>query len=501
MKLSPEDQKRRELAAVKAALGPGKTISQLMQLPIDQLKSYDRQARTHNDKQIDTIARSMQAFGWINPVLIDRHNVIVAGEGRLKAAKRLGLTHAPCLRIEGLSPDELRAYRLADNRLAELAGWDEQIVTIELQHLTSIDLDFNIEVLGWNMPVIDIMFDAHASAPGNLDDAPDAADDIPAEGTRAVSRIGDLWLLGRHRVLCSSALNPVAYTVLLKGEKVRLIVQDPPWNCKISYISGSGTIKHREFVMASGEMSDPQFREFLATQIHCNVAHAVPGAVIEIFIDWRGVEKVIAAGIAEGLELINICVWSKTNGGMGSPWRSAHELVVVFRKPGAPIRDRVNLGRHGRYRTNVWHMAGQNSFGPERMEALTSHPTSKPVQLIAEAIRDVTDIGDIVLDSFLGSGTTVLAAERTGRIARGMELDPLYVDTVIRRWEKFTGQQAIHEQSGRTFTTIEAECLDQAETTNIIKPPVRQRVRASLSATPAGLPAQASTLTKGNNDD
>lgn len=473
MRLSREDQKRRDLADAMRALGPGGIIGQVQQLPIAQLKPFGKNARTHSDKQIEKIARSLQAFGFINPVLVDGNNAIVAGHGRATAARRLGLVHIPVLRIEGLTPDQLRAYRLADNRLAELAGWDAEIVAIELQHLMDVELDFNIEAIGWDMPEIDIMLDGLQK-----DEGQDAADDVPALQSVAVSRPGDLWLLGRHRVLCGSALDPLAYDRLMQGNSAVMVSQDPPWNIAVNAISGRGKTKHREFVMASGEMSDIEFRQFLQDQIRCNIAHAVPGAVIEIFIDWRGVEKVIAAATTEGLELVNICVWVKTNGGMGSLFRSQHEMVVVLKKPGAPVKNNVQLGRFGRYRTNVWTVPGQNSFGAERMAALKSHPTSKPVQLIAEAIRDVTDIGDIVLDSFLGSGSAVVAAERTGRIAYGMELDPLYVDTIVRRWEKFTGAEALLDGCRRSFAHITAERESGADRAPV-KRPVRTRIRAS----------------------
>jgi DNA modification methylase len=301
------------------------------------------------------------------------------------------------------------------------------------------------------MPEIDLLIDPPAAkAPA----ASDPDEIVPPPAAVAVSRVGDLWKLGRHRVVCGSALDPEVYTRLLNGEQVRMVCQDPPWNIAVSTISGMGKTQHREFPMASGEMTDAEFRTFLTDTIRLAAAHSVEGAILEMFIDWRGVEKMIAAGESLGLRLINLCVWAKTSGGMGSLYRSQHELVVVFTKPGAPYRNNVQLGKFGRYRTNVWSMAGQNSFGAERMAALESHPTAKPVALIAEALRDVTDRGDLVLDSFLGSGTTLMAAERTGRVARCIELDPLYVDTALRRWEASTGETAVLEATGQTFAQV-----------------------------------------------
>jgi DNA modification methylase len=447
-------------------------------VPIEELKPYGRNARTHDDKQIAVIAASITTFGFTNPVLVDKNNIIVAGHGRVEAAKRLGYTDVPTLLLDSLTPEQVIAYRIADNRIAELAGWDRSILTIEYQHLVDCDVEFDLEVTGFKMAEIDIHLN------GSGDDANDPADEIPEEQQFAVSRIGDLWLMKRHRLLCGSALEAKNFALLMDGQTAKMILQDPPWNISMDVISGSGKIKHRQFVMASGEMSDDEFRSFLRDQFICNMAACDKDAVIEVFIDWRGVEKVITAGATLGLELVNICVWSKTNGGMGSPWRSAHELVVVFKKPGGKIRDRVNLGRHGRYRTNVWHVAGQNSFGSGRMEALKSHPTSKPVALLAEAIRDVTDIGDIVLDSFMGSGSLLIAAERTQRIAYGMELDPRYVDTIVRRWEQFTCEKAVLAKSGLTFDEV-AEQRGADSCDNLPAAHARFRDRANIPPRPA----------------
>lgn len=455
-------------------------------VPIEELKAYSRNARTHDDKQIAVIAASITTFGFTNPVLVDMNNIIVAGHGRVEAAKRLGYTDVPTLRLDSLTPEEIIAYRIADNRIAELAGWDRSILTIEYQHLVDCNLEFDLEVTGFTMAEIDIHL--NGSDDDNGDDADDPADEIPEEQPFAVSRIGDLWLMKRHRLLCGSALERKNFVLLMNGKQAQMVLQDPPFNISIGLISGSGKIKHRQFVMASGEMSDDEFRSFLRNQLTCNKEACDKDAVLQVFIDWRGVEKVITAGAAVGLELINICVWSKTNGGMGSPWRSAHELVVVFKKPGGKIRDRVNLGRHGRYRTNVWHVAGQNSFGSGRMEALKSHPTSKPVVLLTEAIRDVTDVGDIVLDSFMGSGSLLIAAERTQRIAYGIELDPLYVDTIVRRWEQFTGEKAVHASSGLTFDEV-AEQRSGDNCDHLFVTPARFRDRSKIPPRPAAMNA------------
>ncbi len=263
----------------------------------------------------------IRTFGVVNPPLVDADNVIIAGHGRVEAAKRLGITEIPVLRVESLTPDQIRAYRLADNRIAELSGWDSKTVAIELQHLCNVEIDGSIEVLGWEWPEIELMHEKELKV-GVAD--PEGDEDVPPLAERAISRVGDLWLCGRHRVMRGSALDGDALGCLMEGERRKSVCQDPPWNIKVSEIGGAGKTKHREFAMASGEMSDTEFRQFLLDNINSNSAHAKPGAVFQIFIDWRGVEKVVAAGLAAGLELINVCVWVKTNGGMsGGPWRSA----------------------------------------------------------------------------------------------------------------------------------------------------------------------------------
>jgi len=422
--------------------------------PPDALTPYKGNARTHDDAQIEVLKSSINTFGFVNPALIDKDGVIVAGHGRVEAARQLGLELIPALCIDGLSQDELKAYRLADNKIAEKAGWDSEILAIELQHLEQVELDFSLEVTGFTSVEID-----EAIFTTQDEENVDAADIPPAVEDVAVSRSGDMWLMGKHRLLCGSALDAANFDRLMGEDKAQLVCQDPPWNIAVSSISGSGKTKHRPFQMANGEMSDAEFRDFIEGQLACNMGYAKPGAVIQSFIDWRGVEKVIAAGTELDLKLINVLVWAKGHGTFGSPWRSAHELIVCFLIPGGEIKDRVQMGKYGRMRSNVLEVPGMGSFGKGRAEALAAHPTSKPIVLISELIRDVTDRGDIVLDSFMGSGSALLGCERSGRVARGMELDPLYVDVIVKRWQNFTGEEAVLEGDGRSFEAIAEERL------------------------------------------
>jgi DNA modification methylase len=427
-------------------------------VPLSALKPYSRNARIHSDRQLAQIAASIRAFGFNNPVLADAGGVIIAGHGRVEAAKTLGLETVPVIRLEHLSEDQRRAYILADNKLAERAGWDPEILAIELQHLTSVDLDFDISITGFEMAEIDLLIGEQSAttAPGKTD--PD--DEVPSvdDAGPAVTRPGDIWQIGPHRLICGDATDPASYAHLLDGEQAQMVFTDPPYNVKIDgHVCGLGAAKHREFAMASGEMTEGEFTGFLAAVFGNLVAHAADGAITFVCMDWRHLGEVLAAAKGNFTELKNLCVWSKTNGGMGSLYRSQHELVFVFKTGSAPHINNVELGKHGRYRTNIWSYAGVNSFGRSRDADLGMHPTVKPTALVADAILDCSKRKGIILDAFAGSGTTLVAAERTGRRGYGIELDPHYCDIIIRRLAKVAGLEAVHAATGKTFAESAAE--------------------------------------------
>ncbi len=422
-------------------------------MAVSALKPYARNARTHSRKQIRKIASSIERFGFVNPVLIDEGHQIIAGHGRVAAAKLLGWPEVPVLRIEHFSEAEKRAYILADNRLAEEAGWDREILAIELQGL--IDIDFSIELTGFDAVEIDLILDEAAAAEAPDQDLDDEVPPIPTPEA-AITRPGDLWRLGRHRLLCGDATDASSYATLLGEAKASIVFTDPPYNVPISgHVSGLGKQQHREFAMASGEMTSDEFRRFLETVFGHLAAISTDGSIHFVCMDWRHMAEILAAGESIYQELKNLCVWVKSNGGMGTFYRSRHELVFAFKKGTAEHTNNFELGQHGRYRTNVWEYAGVNSFGQERDDALAMHPTVKPVALVADALRDCSKRNQIVLDPFAGSGTTVIAAEKTGRRAHVLELDPLYCDTIIRRWQTVTGKCAEHVESGQSFEELE----------------------------------------------
>lgn len=425
---------------------------QIKNVKIDALKPYDRNARTHSEKQINQIAASIKQFGFNNPVLIDDDNQIIAGHGRFEAAKLLELEEVPTVCLSHMSDAEKRAYIIADNRLAEKAGWDKDILALEFQHLFEIDdLDFDLGITGFETAEIDLMID-DLNAP-----EPDPDDEIPEPQPIAITKPGDLWQLGEHILYCGDSLKPESYVALMQGQKANIVFADPPYNVPIDgHVGNSGKTQHREFAMASGEMTVDQFTQFLTTAFERAVENSTDGSIHYQCMDWRHMQEILAAGTAAGYDLKNLCVWAKDNGGMGSLYRSRHELIFVFKNGTAPHINNVELGKYGRYRTNVWEYAGVNSFGNGRMGELKLHPTVKPVALISDALKDTSKRGDIVLDNFGGSGSTLIAAERTGRKARLIEIDPVYCDVIIRRWQDHTGEDAIHIETNQIFNALES---------------------------------------------
>jgi DNA modification methylase len=414
-------------------------VSEVIERDVASLKPYARNARTHSKRQIKQIAESIERFGFVNPVLVGDDGTIIAGHGRVDAARLLGLRAVPTLALSHLTEAEKRAYVIADNKLALNAGWDREILAIELQGL--IDLDFEVELTGFSLAEIDLVLDEAGEADPNLPDS--AEDTFAVVSGPAVSRRGDVWIMGRHKLICGDARDKSDYALLLESEQVDMVFTDPPYNVSIDgNVCGLGTVRHREFAFASGEMSQMQFTRFLEDSLGPMASVMRDGAIAFVCMDWRHMEELLTAGKSVFTELKNLVVWNKTNGGMGAFYRSKHELIFVFKQGTAPHTNSFGLGETGRYRTNVWDYAGISSISASRSEELAMHPTVKPVALIADAIRDCSKRGEIILDSFGGSGSTLIAAEKTGRAARVIEYDPIYCDTIVRRWQAYSGKDA-----------------------------------------------------------
>jgi DNA modification methylase len=413
---------------------------------IEQLKPDSGNPRLHSKKQVRQIASSIETFGFNVPILVDVDLNVIAGHGRLLACHELGWTKVPTLCLDHLTQAQARAFMIADNRLTEIATWDDRLLAQQLKDLSLLGLDFSLEVTGFEMGEIDLRI-------ASLDDLPETAND-PADVLpevslgQAVSKHGDLWLLDRHRVLCGDALDPEAFTLLMGEERAAMVFTDPPYNVPIEgHASGLGAIHHRPFPMAVGELDKAAFTAFLGQACQNLAAFSTDGSLHFICTDWRHMDELLAAGAKAYGELKNLCVWVKDNSGMGALYRSQHELVFVYKRRSGSHRNNVRLGQFGRNRTNVWRYPGANSFARTTTEGnlLALHPTVKPAAMVADAILDCSARGEIVLDAFLGSGTTVIAAERIGRRCCAMELDPAYVDTAIRRWQSLTGESACHQ--------------------------------------------------------
>ncbi len=423
---------------------------------IADLKLDSKNPRAHSPRQIRQIARSIKAFDFNVPVLIDDKGKVIAGHGRILAALQLGWTQVPTICLDHLTPAQAKAFMIADNKLTENSLWDDQLLAEQLKELSVLDLDFELDATGFEMGEIDFRIQGLEPA---TEDA-DPADVLPAQKSILVTQTGDSWLCGPHRIHCANALEEISYRTLMGGKEAAMSFSDPPYNVPIhGNVSGLGAIHHREFAMASGEMNEAEFTEFLFRACSLLASYSANGSIHFVCSDWRHLKEFLSAGSRAYSEMKNLCVWVKDNAGMGSFYRSQHELIFVFKSGSANHHNNIRLGSLGRNRSNVWRYRGANSFSRSGDEGnlLASHPTPKAVALVVDAILDCSARGEIVLDNFLGSGTTIMAAERTGRRCYGLEIDGLYVDTAVRRWQTYTGEQARLSSSNRTFNEIEAE--------------------------------------------
>ena len=435
----------------------GSLRQNVMQVAIDALILNPKNARKHSDEQIRRLESCIRTHGFLVPLLIDDSRNVVLGHGRLLAARKAGMTEVPTLIVSGLTATQVRTFAIAENRLSDLASWDNDMLRLEMRDL--LDLEVNIEDTAFSTGKVDILLDG-AGHQGSADD-----DVVPALAPgEPVTRKGDLWLLGPHRLMCGDATNAADYERLLENLKANVVFTDPPYNVPIDgHVGGLGKIKHREFAMASGEMSSEQFTRFLTTVFALLARHSRRGSIHFICMDWRHLREVLAAGHEVYSDFKNLCVWNKDNAGMGSLYRSKHELVLVFQNGAGRFQNNVSLGATGRYRTNVWDYPGINTLRNGRMDELAMHPTVKPLALVADAIRDCSRRNDLILDPFAGSGTTILAARRTGRVAAAMEIDPGYVDVAIQRWENATNTPATLVGSAETFVDVRAARLGKPD--------------------------------------
>ena len=431
----------------------GRPALSIAYLSPDRLKPDPENARRHSARQIRQIADSIATFGFNVPILVDGDLNVIAGHGRLQAARRLRWSEVPTIQLERLSETQRRAFAIADNRLTEVAAWDDRLLAEQLLKLTSVALDFDIETIGFDISEIDLRIESLSAITTSASEPA-----IPDVRGPAVTRVGELWLLGRHRVLCGDAREAAAHAELMGTERAAAAFSDPPCDAAIDGAgSGLGRAPRRECATAAGETtSEAAFAEFLAVTFERMKASSHPGSPAFICMDWRRLVELLAAAESASLDMLDLCVWAKPNAGRGSLYRSQHELVFVFKLGTGPDRDDVQLGACGRKRSNLWAYAAAPGFGRTgeegRLAAL--RPTVKPTAMIADAILDVTRRGDIVVDPFLGGGATLMACERTGRRCCGIELDPLSCDVIVRRWQAHTGGSARLAGAGDRFDDV-----------------------------------------------
>jgi DNA modification methylase len=419
-------------------------------LPTKEVKPFAGHARVHNNKQRRKLVALLRKFGQVTPIIVDADNVIVDGHAVHICLQELGYDEIAVVVAKNHDPVEIRALRLALNRLPQESGWDDGALRAEFREL--LDLGFEMDLTGFDAVEIDMALSFEEPSVGAVE--AEAAKDLTPSVAPMVKR-GDVFMLGRHAIACGDARDAALIDRLANGRKASVVFTDPPYNVKIDgFVSGLGNTRHGEFAMASGEMSKDAFTAFLSEFLVALTPALHDGAILFICMDWRHMGELLGAGERNDLELKNLCVWTKSNAGMGTFYRSAHELVFVFKHGRAPHQNNFELGQHGRSRTNVWPYRGINTFGKDRMELLGAHPTVKPTLMIADALKDVSRPGDLVFDPFLGSGSTLLAAEETGRTCLGIEFDPGYVEVAIRRWEKRTRRDAVNSDTGQTFSSL-----------------------------------------------
>lgn len=422
--------------------------------PIDWIKPYADNPRIHPAKQKAMLEATVFRSRHINPLLVKPDGQLIAGALRLEVAGQMGLTDVPVIIVSHLGDADCMALRIADNAIADKAEWSIELLAKNLELISTLDMTITPLELGFETAEYD-QIRLGANPPTPVEPVP-----IPDHAAPAVSRIGDVISIASHTIVCGDSRKSEVYVEALAGREAAAVISDQPWNLEASFISGKGTTKFDDFAMAAGEMSAEEFEEFTEEVLARQAEHCAPGALVAQFIDWRSVDIMIRAGRKTTGELVNICVWVKQNGRFGSPWRSRHELICVFRSVGGKVRDNVQLGKFGRNRTNIWEYDAPTVFGSQR-DKLQLHPTCKNEAMIADFILDCTDRDDVVLDAFLGSGTTILAAHQTGRIGVGIEIDPHYVDLAVQRIANLSGDTP-HLADGTTFDELRTQRSEEA---------------------------------------
>jgi DNA modification methylase len=418
-------------------------------LPLAAVTPAARMLRKHGKAQIKELAAGIERYGFNVPLLIDETGKVVAGHARLAAAELLRLAEVPVIRIAHLTDVQLRVFRIFENRIAEKAEWDEAELNLEFEELRFDNPTLELSDSGFAIGEIDMMQGrARTASLDDLNDVREPGQDPP------VTKLGDVWICGRHRVICGDSTDPAVIAELVGDQRVRQVVGDLPYNLPTRSFSSSG--RHEDFVQGAGEMSSEEFTSFIAQATEAAKPVLKEGALLYYFMDYKHIVELIAGGARAGLDYRQLLVWVKSTVGMGSHYRSGHELIGVFRYGDAPHRNNIELGQYGRNRSNVLSYPGVMGTSSGK-RALKLHPTVKNVALIADLLLDASAPGEVVLDNFGGSGTTLVAAERVGRTARLSELHPGYVDIAVMRFNMLGTEQAQLEATGGSFEEVRAE--------------------------------------------
>ena len=438
-----------EPSVVNTALPP----MVLVYVATTSLKTYPRQIRKHTQNKIQRLAKFIQQSGVIIPLVVDKDNFVILGNARLAALKHLGVDSVPVIRATHLNDAMIRALIIADNQFCLNADWYKAALKQELMDLAPLVLEFGLELtdLGFETPQLDLII-------GDLDLSCITAETEIAPESRAVTQQGHLWLMGQHKLVCGDARAEDTYEFLMGDERAEMVFGDLPYNVPITgHVCGNGAIQHREFAMGAGEMTEEQFIAFMVEIFALLRKFSKDGSISMQCMDWRHGFEILTAARQVGYEYLNMACWVKHVGGMGSLLRSQHELVHIFKSGTAPHINNVMLGKYGRNRTNVWQYDGANSFSASRKGDLALHSTTKPVDMVADAIKDCSSRGGIILDPTAGAGSTLIAAEQTNRVARLIEIDPHYCDVIVRRWQNLTGKKAILASTEQSFDELRVQ--------------------------------------------
>lgn len=414
-----------------------------------------RPLKKHRNQYIAKLAAGISRFGFLVPMLVDEEYRLVSGHARLAAAQLNKLEQVPVVRIDHLTEEQRRILAIFENKIAQESEFDEEALNLEFEELRLTEPELELTDSGFAIGEIDVL--AGRTRTKALDDLDYVAEEPPERPP--ITRPGDEWLCGRHHIICADSTDPEVIAQLAAGAKFRQLIADCPYNLPTRAFSSSG--RFGNFQMAAGEMDRTEFIAFLGRFLAAAIPQLLDGALLYTFMDAKHIGELLAAAEGAGLDYKQLLVWVKGSAGLGSFYRSGHELIGVFKYGQAPSQNNIQLGRYGRNRSNVLSYPGVMGTASGK-RALTLHPTVKNIAMIADLILDASSPGDNILDSFGGSGTTMIAAEKTDRTAYLCELSPAFVDVTVERFNALGGEQARLKSTGQTFEEVRAERLEPA---------------------------------------